>query len=222
MKTIAEVVRFGKNLPFENETTLRFEVFLKVLVTLFIVTSGVLSSQTRTNRIRPGFNLECVSSGNGHGLFYAPGLQFTKGRNTFGAEILVHKRTMEAGGARIYYQANLTGEPCGTEIASCDRDLIQVNAFSYLHYNQPMSLSFYGVKEANTWVGDRQPNWENTRFSTIEGGAGFQVQYNITQKTALNLSFASSYYYHPVYTEGLFFEKKGPGLFLALGLQTHL
>lgn len=221
MKTIAEITQDKKTQLFENETKNNLGTLLKALLIVLVLTTSALQSQTKSNKIHTGFNFECLSSGNGHGLFYAPGLQFTQGRHTLGVELLVQKRSMQANGARLFYQANLTGEPCGSESDPCDRDLIQVNIFSYVHYNQPALLSFGQVSEANKWVGDRQPNWQNTLFSTVEGGAGFQVQYNISQKTSANLSFASSYYYHPVYTDGLFVDRSGPGLFLGLGIQTH-
>lgn len=168
-----------------------------------------------------GFALDCYSSANGHGAFYAPALTLNRERNSFSFAALIQKRSNEMNGFRISYSRNLSAESPEV-IRSYGFDLLQINFFSALQYNNKATLAYSVVRDENTINREPQINWSQVKLSTVEATVGFELQMNLTETVSWKNYVGASAYYHTNYVQGMDHERAAPTLVLGTGLHVLL
>lgn len=193
---------------------------LFIAATFIICTVNSISAQELCERVRYSVGVENFSSANGHGAFYAPMAFITSGRNTFGAGTLTQKRSMTTNGFKLSYQRNISGDyPSYSRTDMIhEREILQINLLAYVQYNNPLPLCKANVTQENAVHGDRIQDWANVKLSTMEVGAGFGLQINLTDNFCIKGSVAASVYHHLNQIQGMYHERTAPGLFLSTGI----
>ncbi len=164
-----------------------------------------------------GFALDCYSSANGHGAFYAPALTLNRDRNSLSFAALIQKRSMEMNGLKISYSRNLSSESPEV-IRGYGFDLLQVNFFSALQYNNKTHLAYCVAKYENTINREPQIDWNQVKLSTLEATAGFELQINLTETICWKNYVGASAYYHTNYVQGMDHSRAAPTLVLGTGI----
>jgi hypothetical protein len=182
-----------------------------------------------------GGGFENFSSGNWHGAFYSPYVNLTKGRKSFSGGPVFQKRSMEFSGGKLSFSYNLSGskkqmidydeeEVPLTEdyVKTNDRQLLQLNFFSFAQYVNETTLSYAAQKteektEHNP-VSESRRDWSKVRLSTAEAGVGFELYIKISKRISWKSYVAGSVYYHVNYISGMYHERMAPSLVLGTGI----
>lgn len=188
---------------------------LFILVWMMLIGSMQLSAQdAMSGRTFLDLGLDFSSSGNGHGAFYSPSLILNKNFNGFGVSPMIYKNDNKLSGLKVSYMRNLSGkvkdEFDEVNLSYEDsiglveykgykmnhRDALQINFYSYMQYNQSISLSSAFVNNESQTNAEKDVNWNNVKVSTGEVGAGFQLQYNINNNIGFRVYSGIGAFHH--------------------------
>ncbi len=191
--------------------------FVKMIILVWVMFIGSINlsgQDLMSGRTFLDLGLDFSSSGNGHGAFYSPSLILNKNFNGFGVSPMIYKNDNKLSGLKVSYMRNLTGkikdEYDEVNLSYEDsiglaeyksfkmnhRDALQINFYSYMQYNQSISLSSaFANYEAQTNA-EKDVNWNNVKVSTGEVGAGFQLQYNINNNVGFRVYSGIGAFHH--------------------------
>ena len=191
-------------------------IFLTIINICFFSAQGFYSTPVRT-----GMGVDLCSSGNGHGVFYTPYVSFHKGRNTFILGPTIQSRSMSVNGGKFTYTRNLSGN-CQTFVKDNyynSTDVIQLNFFCYLQYNQSALLSNSTIRDEKMVCRGLDVNWNAVRFSTVETGTGIEFRININNNLCVKNYIGASVYQHLDYIVGMDHEQCASSLTLGTGIR---
>jgi len=203
-----------KSIPVQNKALISYRIgFVKKLamVLVILLSSKSLFSQTTKEPAHFNFGVEAFSSADGHGTFYSPHLNVTKGNNTIGIGTMIQKRTGIMNGLKLSYSRNLTG-------VRDEADLLQINAFGSLQYNNKLPLSYALVNHEGRIYREQQTDFNSIKMATAEVTAGFGLQVNITRTISWNSYAGLATYYHLNYAKGIDHARMATGLMIGTGI----
>lgn len=193
-----------------------FSHYLKILP--FIVSFiGVNASAQNiiSGKRHVDFGMEYFSSANGHGAFVSPTIILNKNYNSISVSPMIQKSSVQLGGLKVAYVRNLTGamkfefDDLDTlnaydllyikdyqEYHSKHKDVFQINVYSYFQVNKPLSLSSGAAYSEQITHAKDDINWAEVKLSTIESGAGFELQVNFTNSVSFKTYVGAAVYHH--------------------------
>ncbi len=155
------------------------------LIVLFSLYSLLSAAQEALKKETPkkmylGFGADASLSNDGHGGFYGAHLSFNKGRSSFKAGPVLHKRSSELTGGRLSYSYVLAGmdgeEQLGMGFPESNNGSWRISLFTYLQYINKTKLSYQRAKEETVLYADSIiKDWNQARLSTIEGAIGAEM-----------------------------------------------
>lgn len=197
-----------------------------IVIFLIILNFCYLNAQIKYRMpFIPAAGIELTASGNGHGGFYLPYAGFQVGLNALRVGPLVQMCTREMKGGRIAYSFNLTGNKHHRTLNSFSytrAELLQFNFFSYFQYSHGQKLCQSVIAMEQKIARDKSGKWDNVRYNTSEGGAGFEVAFNFSNQITWRNTVAAAFFYHHNYVRGMDHENAGPALLLSTALQFNL
>jgi hypothetical protein len=165
--------------------------------------------------------VDVFSSGNGHGIFYSPYVTISKGRNTFIFGPTIQRTHTSLNGGKVAYTRNLSGS-CETFVKDNyyrSVDVIQLNFFCYIQYNQAAYLSQATVDDEKMVCRGLDVDWSKVRYSTVESGTGIEFRININNNLCWKNYIGASVYQHLDYITGMDHEQCASSLTLGTGIR---
>ncbi len=176
-----------------------------------------------------GLGVEAYFSMSGHGGFYSAYLSFNKGRGTFKAGPVMHKRSQQISGAKLCYSyriASLNGEDIyNMPFNELRVGAVQVNLFLFAQYVESATLSYKRSVETQLLNIDSTTvnmDWNAVKLNTFEGGIGLEMGIKITRRMLLTGYIGLSIYDHLNYFPELYYDKTAAVLMAgtSLGIPT--
>jgi hypothetical protein len=199
----------------QRRTKATLILFLSILnIFLFNAQSG--------STLKPGFGVELLSSGNGHGAFTSPRLSIKVRTNTFSAGPLIQNCTGTVKGIKLTYSKNLSGSDYDSRLADYPfsaPDFVQINFFSYLQYIYKAHLCATTIRTEQLIYRESTLDYNHMKLSTGEAGAGIELRFNISSRICWRNFIAAAVYNHFNYQKGMDHEKIAPSLNLGTGIQ---
>src|SRR5688500_16404301 len=128
-------------LATEKETEITaWMLRIAIVLCLLVLNLCYMSAQTRERSGTAGISMRYLSSGNGHGTFYSPGLLLDFGRSQIEISALMHKRSGLTKGGRLTWSYSLTGSRYQFR-DSYHFERFGLRFISYAQYNDPLPLS---------------------------------------------------------------------------------
>ncbi|HWY12257.1 MAG TPA: hypothetical protein VN026_13075 [Bacteroidia bacterium] len=156
--------------------------FLIVLFSLFSLLSEAQETfkKEAPKKMYLGFGVDASLSNDGHGSFYGAHLSLGKGRSSFKAGPVMHKRSSELTGGRISYSYVLAAmdgeEQLGMGFRESNNGSWRISLYTYLQYINKTKLSYQRVKEETVlYAGSIIKDWNQVRLSTIEAAIGAEM-----------------------------------------------
>lgn len=193
-----------------------FSHSLKILSFIISFIGGNTSAQNLiSGKQHVDFGVEYFSSGNGHGAFVSPTIILNKKYNSISVSPMIQKSSVQLGGLKVAYVRNLTGAMKFEfdDLDSLDahdllyiqdykdyhhnhKDVFQINVYSYFQFNKPLSLSSRAAYTEQITHAKDDINWGEVKLSTIESGAGFELQVNFTNSVSFKTYVGAGVYHH--------------------------
>jgi hypothetical protein len=221
--TVVSLLHLMTTMENQYQKTTAFDFLIKLILFLSIIVLniGLLSAQSKGAPFTAGIGVSYISSGCGHGAFYAPELVLQKGRGTVQLSALVQARTGIAGGGRVSYKfcinpgvASVKGRP----FEFSEPDLFQFNIIGYTQYIDWMPICPILAAEERVISSDRFARWETVRLSTAEAGAGFEMKVNIGRCLSWKSHASAGLYHHLTYVNGMNHQRTGSTVGFGTGL----
>jgi hypothetical protein len=205
-------------LPETNQWLIR----ITILIFFMIINICFFSAQNQFRMpVRTGMGVDLYSSGNGHGIFYSPYVSLHKGRNTFTFGPTIQRTHMTLNGGRVSYSRNLSGN-CETFVKDDyyrSTDVIQLNFFCYIQYNQAAYLNNATIDDEKMVSRGLDVDWNKVRYSTVESGTGIEFRININNHLCWKNYIGASVYQHLDYINGMDHEQCASSLTLGTGMR---
>ncbi len=206
--------------------TVRHTLFFPaVLLLILLNTNSLLAQDSIRKPVLVGLGIETYFTMSGHGGFYSAFLAINKGKGTFKAGPVMHKRSQQITGAKMSYSyriATMNGEDVyNIPFNEFRVGSMQVNLFAFLHYVQNTGLSYKRAVETQLLNIDSatvNTNWNGTRLNTVEGGIGVELGIKITKRVLWTSYIGLSVYDHLNYFPELYYEKAAVVLMVGTGL----
>jgi hypothetical protein len=196
---------------------------IKTTLILFLLILNIcLFNAQSGSKLKPGFGVELLSSGNGHGAFTSPRLSIKIRTNTFSAGPLIQNCTGTIKGIKLTYSKNLSGTDYDCRLEDYPYsapDIIQINFFSYLQYIHKTQLCSSIIRTEQMIHSESTMEYNHLKLSTGEAGAGIELRFNLNSTICWRSFIAAAVYDHFSYQKGMDHEKIAPSLNLGTGLQ---
>ncbi len=204
-------------LPLSHDLKANCSIFI---IALILIISSVVNAQNKNlNPTNTVLGVDIFSSGNAHGSFTSPYIQFSKKRNSIAFGPLLQNCSMQIRGARMVYAKTLTGQPASNGgYYGGYKDLFQMSFFSYAQYTDGLPLAHSVIADERRIVRTQEIDFDNLLFKTAETGAGFEFKINFTNHLTWKNYVAAAVFYHFNYVKGLDHEKIAPVLTLGTGV----
>ena len=154
-------------------------IVLFALYSLWLAGQGTSKTET-PQKAYLGFGVDASVSNNGHGSFYGAHLSLGKGRSSFKAGPVLHRRSSELTGGRLSYSYILAGmdgeEQLGMGFPESNNGSCRISLYTYLQYINNTKLSYQRAKEETALYTDSIiKDWNQARLSTIEAVIGAEM-----------------------------------------------
>ena len=160
-----------------NQVTSNFKVKSKlILIAVMLITSTLLSQE----KPRFGLVLNTITTGNGHGLIFSPGIMVSKGNSLLSLEMNIQKRQGNITGSQLNYEYSIYNGTSPTNVY-CDRDLFDVFLYVNARYNQNQLLGENQIRVEKRVEPESSVKFENIKLNTAEMYVGFGVRTKITK-----------------------------------------
>jgi hypothetical protein len=188
--------------------TRRFDFMIKLILFLSIIllNVGLLSAQSKGAPLTVGIGAGLISTGSGHGNFYAPELALQKGRSSVQLAVLLATETADATGGKVMFKfcVNPGMYPVkGRPFEFSEPDLVQFNLLMFAQYLDRAPLCKSLCEEEKVISKDRVAQWETVRFSTADAAVGFEVKVNFTRCLSWQSNITAGIYHHFNYVDGM-------------------
>ena len=170
-----------------------------------------------------GFGVDASVSNNGHGSFYGAHLSLGKGRSSFKAGPVLHRRSSELTGGRLSYSYILAGmdgeEQLGMGFRESNNGSCHISLYTYLQYLNNTKLSYQRAKEETTLYTDSViKDWNQARLSTIEAAIGAEMEVKLFNYLQWRTCVGIGVYSYLNYIPGMYQSQTGLIFMISTGL----